>query len=83
MKRTATILGVAAALAVPSVGSAASKPQDVVLVKPQVATTQVAKVKVATVQVARTQRARVARVRAQGTRIVPLGTRIALYRTVR
>lgn len=92
MKRTATILGVAAALAVPSVASAASKPHEAVLAKPQVAKVMVAKVKVAKVAVAGVQvsrvhvaRAHVARahvVRAQvrplGTKIVPLRAKIAL-----
>lgn len=80
MKRTAIVLGVAAALAVPSVAPAASKPSDVVMVKPQVAKVMVAKPQIAKVMVAKRQVAKVqvatrhnvsaARVRALGTKIV-------------
>jgi hypothetical protein len=89
MKRTATILGVAAALAVPSVASAASKPHEAVMAKPQVAKVMVAKVAVAKVAVAGVQvsrvhvaRAHVARTHVARAQVVrPLGTKIVLSRT--
>jgi hypothetical protein len=86
MKRTAIVLGVAAALAVPSVASAGSNSQVVAQVKPQlksqvvaqVVTAQVAKTHVAQAQV-RAQRVVAARVRAQvatAHRRSALGTKI-------
>jgi hypothetical protein len=64
MKRAATILGIAAALAVPATASAGNslqlKPQLKPQLKAQIITTQIA-----TVQVARTQRVSAARYTAQ------------------
>jgi hypothetical protein len=75
MKRAATILGIAAALAVPSVASAGNSLQ----VKPQVATTQVVTAQISKPQVAKTQRVTAARVVAQRA----TGYRIALQSTAR
>jgi hypothetical protein len=86
VKRTAAILGVATALAAPSVASAASSPQVVAQVKPQLNAQVVAQVRaqvraqVVTARVANMQIARTHRHSTLGTRIVPLGTRIALLR---
>ena len=85
MKRTAALVGVVAALAAPSVASAASSPQVVAQVKPQLKTQVVAQVvtaKVAQTQV-RAQRVDAVRVRAQvatSHRRVALGTKIVLTR---
>ncbi len=67
MKRTATIVGIAAALAIPAAASAGNPTTQIVAqVKPQVATTQVvtahrAKAQRSTLQVAKLQRATAAR----------------------
>jgi pyrroline-5-carboxylate reductase len=82
MKRTAIVLGVAAALTVPSVAPAASKPQAVVQVKPQL-TAQVISSQVATAHMSRAQVARVAAVKrqiAKTYRVSALGTKVVLTR---
>lgn len=77
MKRTATIVGIAAALAVPAVASAGSNPEVVAQVKPQLKTqvvTQSVKAQVAKRQIARAHRVSAARARALAkVRIPELG----------
>jgi acyl-coenzyme A synthetase/AMP-(fatty) acid ligase len=71
MRSTATILGVAAALAIPAVASAGVNPQVVAQVKPQVKA-QVVKTKISTAQ-AKRQIALARRVAAARARIPELG----------
>jgi hypothetical protein len=79
MKRAATILGIAAALAIPSVASAGNSLQVKPKVTAQVVTTQVVTAQISKPQVATTQRVTAARVVAQRA----TGYRIALQSTAR
>jgi hypothetical protein len=85
MKRTAAIVGVIAALAVPSVASAGNMPAQAKLqVKPQVSKALVARAQIAHVQVSRVQVAKLQRVVAARVTVSrATAYRISLLRTAR